>query len=37
MKISYLRKIGYVVYVPLSPPQHTLMGSHKKLGINLRF
>ena len=30
-------KLSYVVYVPLSPPQHTLMGSHRKLGINLRF
>ena len=37
MKISYLRKIEYVVYVPISSPQHTLMGTHRKLGINVRF
>ena len=36
-KISYLRKIEYVVYVPISPLQHTLMGAHRKLGINVRF
>ena len=32
MKISYLRKIGYVVYVPLSPLQHTLKGSTQEIG-----
>jgi hypothetical protein len=37
MKISYVCKIEYVVYVPISLPQHTLMGTHKKLGINVRF
>ena len=37
MKISYLHKIEYVVYVPISPLQHTLMGAHRKLGINVRF
>ena len=37
MKISYLCKIEYVVYVPILPPQHTLMGTHRKLGINVRF
>ena len=36
-KISYLCTIEYVVYVPISPPQHTLMGTNRKLGINVRF
>jgi hypothetical protein len=31
--ISHLRKFGYVVYVPISPPQFTTMGPHRKLGI----
>ena len=32
MKIFNLRKIGYVVYVPLSPLQHTLKGSTQEIG-----
>ena len=31
--ISHLRKFGCAVYVPISPPQHTSMGPHRKLGI----
>ena len=31
--ISHLRKFGCVVYVPISPPQRTVMGPHRKLGI----
>ena len=31
--ISHLRKFGCAVYVPISPPQRTSMGSHRKLGI----
>jgi hypothetical protein len=30
-------RLGYVVYVSVSPPQHTLMGPYMKLGINLSF
>ena len=36
-KISYLRKIEYAVYVTISPPHHTLMGTYRKLEINVRF
>jgi hypothetical protein len=32
-KISYLRKFGCTVYVPISPPQQTVMGPHRKMGI----
>ena len=28
--ISYLRKFGCAVYVPISPPRHTSMGLHRK-------
>ena len=31
--ISHLRKFGCAVYVPISPPQRTSMGPHRKLGI----
>ena len=31
--ISHLRKFGCVVYVPISTPQRTLRGPHRKLGI----
>jgi len=31
--ISHLRKFGCAVYVPISPPQHTIMGPQRKLGI----
>ena len=30
-------RLGYVVYVPISPPQRTLMGTHRKFGINITF
>ena len=32
-RISHLRKFGCAVYVPISPPQRTSMGPHRKLGI----
>ena len=31
--ISHLRKFGCAVYVPISPPQRTSMGPHRKLGV----
>ena len=31
--ISHLRKFGCATYVPISPPQRTTMGLHRKLGI----
>jgi hypothetical protein len=31
--ISHLRKFGCAVYTPVSPPQRTAMGPHRKLGI----
>ena len=31
--ISHLRKFGCAAYIPISPPQRTSMGPHKKLGI----
>ena len=31
--ISHLRKFGCAVYIPISPPQRTSMGPHRKLGI----
>ena len=33
LSISHLRKFGCAVYVPISPPQRTSMGPHRKLGI----
>jgi hypothetical protein len=35
--ISHLRKFGCATYVPISPPQRTSMGLHKKLGIYVRY
>ena len=35
--ISHLRKFGCAVYVPISPPQRTSMGPHRKLGIYVGF
>jgi hypothetical protein len=35
--ISHLRKFRYAVYVPISPPQRTAMGPHRKLGIYVGF
>ena len=32
-RISHLRKFGCAVYIPISPPQRTSMGPHRKLGI----
>jgi hypothetical protein len=31
--ISHLRKFGYAIYAPISPPQRTTMGAHRKIGI----
>ena len=31
--ISHLRKFGCAAYIPISPPQRTSMGPHRKLGI----
>jgi hypothetical protein len=31
--ISHLRKFSCATYIPISPPQRTTMGPHKKLGI----
>ena len=31
--ISHLHKFGCATYVPISPPQRTIMGPHRKLGI----
>jgi len=31
--ISHLRKFGCATYIPISPPQRTIMGPHRKLGI----
>jgi hypothetical protein len=31
--ISHLRKFGCAVFVPISPPQRTVMGPHRKIGI----
>jgi hypothetical protein len=30
LNISHLHKFGCVAYVPISPPQRTLMGPHRK-------
>ena len=35
--ISHLRKFGRAVYVPISPPQRTSMGPHRKLGIYMGY
>jgi hypothetical protein len=35
--ISYLRKFGCCVYIPISPPQITAMGPHRKVGIYVGF
>jgi hypothetical protein len=35
--ISHLRKFGCVVYIPMSPPQGTSMGPHRKLGMYVGF
>jgi hypothetical protein len=32
-EISHLRKFGYAVYMPISPPQRITMGPHRKLGV----
>jgi hypothetical protein len=31
--IFHLRKFGCAVYAPISPPQRTMMGPHRKMGI----
>jgi hypothetical protein len=35
--ISHLQKFSYATYVPISPPQCTTMGPHRKLGIYVRY
>ena len=35
--ISHLRKFGCAVYIPISPPQRTAMGPHRKVGIYVGF
>ena len=35
--ISHLRKFGCCVYIPISPPQRTAMGPHRKVGIYVGF
>jgi hypothetical protein len=35
--ISHLRKFGCAVYAPISPPQHTTMVPHRKMGIYMRY
>jgi hypothetical protein len=35
--ISHLRKFGCAVYIPISPPQRTAMGPHRKMGIYVGF
>jgi hypothetical protein len=35
--ISHLRKFGCATYVPISPPQRTTMGPHRKLGIYMGY
>jgi hypothetical protein len=35
--ISHLHKFGYCVYTPISPPQRTVMGPHRKVGIYVGF
>jgi hypothetical protein len=35
--ISHLRKFGCCVYIPISPPQRTVMGLHRKVGIYVGF
>ena len=35
--IFHLRTFGYVVYLPIAPPQHTKMGPQRRLGIYTSF
>ena len=35
--ISHLRIFGYVVYVPITPPQRTKIGPQRRLGIYVGF
>jgi hypothetical protein len=35
--ISYLWKFDCVVYAPISPPQRTTVGHHRKMGIYVRY
>jgi hypothetical protein len=35
--IFHLRKFGCAVYAPISPPQRTTMGPHRKMSIYLRY
>jgi hypothetical protein len=35
--ITHLRKFGCAIYIPMSPPQRTSMGPHRKLGIYVGF
>nr|ABA98087.1 retrotransposon protein, putative, Ty1-copia subclass [Oryza sativa Japonica Group] len=35
--IFHLHKFGYAVYIPISQPQHTAMGPHRKVGIYVGF
>ena len=35
--ISHLRKFRCAVYIPISPPQRTTMGPHRKIGIYVGF
>jgi hypothetical protein len=35
--ISHLHKFGCCVYTPISPPQRTVMGPHRKVGIYVGF
>jgi hypothetical protein len=35
--ISHLRKFGCCAYIPISPPQRTVMGPHRKVGIYVGF
>jgi hypothetical protein len=37
LTISHLRKFGYALYAPISPPQRTTMGSHRKISIYLGY
>jgi hypothetical protein len=37
LSISHLRKFGCATYVPISPPQRTSIGPHRKLGIYVRY
>ena len=35
--ISYLRIVGYAVYIPIAPTQHTKMGLQRRLRIYVGF